>query len=95
MPVTLRAGDKSIKGTTVRISRKGFFVRSLRQKFVPGVPVDIEITIADMATFKLRGVVKYSRNSELMPRMNGMGIELTEMDPGYEEFMTVIERERG
>jgi Tfp pilus assembly protein PilZ len=94
LPATVRAGDKSTSGTTVRISRKGVFVRS-PQKFVPGVPVEIEITLPDMAVCKLKGVVMYARNADFLSRMNGMGIQFTEIDPGYEEFITIIERERG
>ncbi|MDA8090226.1 MAG: PilZ domain-containing protein [Nitrospiraceae bacterium] len=95
LPVTVSAGGKSISGDTVRISRKGLFVRT-QQSFVTGVPVDIEITLTDMTSCKLKGIIKHARNyGHFLPRLNGMGIQFTETDPGYEAFITAIERERG
>ena len=94
LPVTVRAGGHAIDCTTVRVSRKGFFVRSQRP-LISGVPVELEVTLADASPCKLRGVVKHTRKSDLMPRMNGMGIEFTQTDPRFEAFVAGIERERG
>ncbi len=86
LPVTISAGEKIVTGTTVRVSKRGFFVRT-QQSFAEGVPVEIVLSLTDIESCKLKGVVKYVRNFDLMPRQNGMGIELTERDDKYEEFI--------
>ena len=92
LPVTIRAGEKKVAGTTVRISKKGFFVRT-QDSFAAGVPVEIVLSLTDIDSCKLKGVVKYVRSCDFNPRQNGMGIELTERDGKYEEFITAVGRE--
>lgn len=87
------ADGKSVTGTTVRVSRKGFFVRA-QKCFVPGTPVTIGLTLSDTASCQVKGTIKYVRNFDLMPRLNGMGIELDGECPQYDELITTIERER-
>ncbi len=77
-------------GTTVRVSKRGFFVRT-QQSLAAGVPVEIVLSLTDIDSCKLKGVVKYVRNCDFMPRQNGMGIELTERDDKYEEFITAVD----
>ncbi len=91
LPVTISAGGKQMEGTTVRVSKKGIFVRT-QKSFIEGSAVDIEISITNTVTCKLKGVVKYARNIDLMRRQNGMGIELTTKDEAYEKFMSEVER---
>lgn len=91
LPVTISAGEAKMECTTVRLSKKGMFVRS-QKSFVEGSAVDIEISLTNAVTCKLKGVIKYARNCDLMRRQNGMGIELTEKNDAYEKFVSEVER---
>lgn len=86
LSVELRAGEHLFKGTTVRLSEKGFFVRS-QQCFSVGLPIDIILYLKDDVPCNLKGVVKFSQSTALLKKDNGMGIELTEKDKKYEEFV--------
>ena len=79
LPIDISFGDYVIRGTTVRVSEKGFFVRS-QVSFPVGTSVDINLHITDEWSCKLKGVIKYARKIRLLERQNGMGIELTEGD---------------
>lgn len=54
--------------------------------------MDIELLLTNTVTCKLKGVVKYARNCDLMKRQNGMGIELTKKNEAYEKFMSQVEK---
>jgi Tfp pilus assembly protein PilZ len=86
IPAELSVGDKTIAGTTVRMSEKGFFVRT-QTSFCVGTPVDVTLHLADNRSCVVRGIVKYARNIGIDKRQNGMGIELSEGDPQYREFI--------
>jgi Tfp pilus assembly protein PilZ len=86
IPAELSAGDRTIAGTTVRMSEKGFFVRA-QASFCVGTPVDVTLQLSDHRSCVLRGIVKYARNIGIDKRQNGMGIELSEDDPRYREFI--------
>jgi len=90
LPVTISAGGKKVTGTTVRVSKRGLFVRT-QQSFAAGVPVEIVLSLTGIDSCKLKGVVKYVRNYDFMLRQNGMGIELTERDDKYEEYITAVD----
>ncbi len=94
LPAEVRAGDLTFKGTTVRLSEKGFFIRS-QQSFQVGTPVEIMLHLAEESICRLRGVVRYSKAGDLFRRENGMGIEVTVKDAKYLEFIRVLEEERG
>ncbi len=90
LPVDISFGDDVIRGTTVRVSEKGFFVRS-QTSFRVGTLVDINLQLPDEYSCKLKGVIKYARKVNLLERQNGMGIELTEGDLKYLGFIRSFE----
>jgi hypothetical protein len=94
IPAELSFSGRMVRGTTVRISEKGFFVRS-QTSFPVGTPVEIALHLEDGGTCNLKGIIKYMRNFNIMMRDNGMGIELTEKDERYQEFIRTVEEERG
>ena len=94
IPAELSAGDRTIAGTTVRMSEKGVFVRA-QTSFCVGTPVDVTLQLSDHRSCVLRGIVKYARNISIDKRQNGMGIELTVKDQKYLEFIKTLEEERG
>lgn len=91
LPAEVSAGDQVLRGTTVRVSGKGFFVRS-QTSFCAGTPVDINLHLTDKDSCHLKGIVKYARSLNLLLRQNGMGIELTEKDPKYLKFIRSFEQ---
>lgn len=92
LPVVIKAGDTTVMGTTVRVSERGFFVRA-QQGFLIGSPVEITLNLTDDISCCLKGVVKYVRRTDFIQRDNGMGIELTEKDERYLEFIQKVETE--
>ncbi|MGC2063273.1 MAG: PilZ domain-containing protein [Thermodesulfovibrionales bacterium] len=92
LPVVIKAGEKIVEGTTVRVSEKGFFVRA-QQSFLAGSPVEIILTLTDDMSCRLKGVIKYARRIDFIRRDNGMGIELTETDERYREFIQKVKTE--
>jgi Tfp pilus assembly protein PilZ len=93
LPVEVGSGEYALSGITVRVSRKGVFVRS-QKSFRVGTPVEIVLHLTDIISCKLRGVVKYTRNVFEFRRHNGMGIEFTEMDQKYLDFINSIENDK-
>lgn len=89
LPVELMAGDLLLKGSTVRISEKGFFVRA-QKSFSAGTPVDITLHLTDDETCTMKGIIRHVRNIALLTRENGMGIELTAKDKKYEDYVKAI-----
>ncbi len=91
-PVVINAGGMSFKGTTVWLSRKGFFVRS-QKNFNEGIPVDITFHLTEDSTCSLKGTVRFAKSIELLRQKNGMGIELTEEDQNYISLVRSVEQE--
>lgn len=89
-PAEVSSNGEVCTGTTVWLSEKGFFVRS-HQSFGIGTPVEIILYLTEDATCVLKGVVKFAQRSALLNKDNGMGIELTEKNKIYKEFLKEIE----
>ncbi len=88
------AGNLQVKGTTVRVSESGFFVRT-QKPFNEGVEVDIALTLPDGTRSKLKGVVKYARRLDVLHLKNGMGIEITERDLPYTQMIDDLRNQQG
>jgi hypothetical protein len=91
-PVEVKAGDLLFKGTTVRLSERGMFVRS-QKNFIEGIPVDITIYLTEESSCCLKGIVKYARTMDLLRQKNGMGIEIIEKDQKFLEFIKSVEKD--
>jgi Tfp pilus assembly protein PilZ len=92
LPIEVCSGDITLRGTTVKLSEKGIFVRS-QKNFQEGVPVDLTIHLTEERSCSLKGIVKYVRNIDLLRPKNGMGIELTANDQRYIDFVRSVEKE--
>lgn len=90
LPAEIHFRDYMIQGITVRVSQKGFFVRSQRN-FPVGTSVAINLRLLDDSVCRLHGIVKYVRNVNLIERKNGMGIELIQGDRRFSEFMKSLQ----
>ncbi len=92
LPVEICSGESTISGITVRVSRKGLFVRS-QKSFCVGTPVEMILHITDEISCRLTGVVMHTRNIVELKRQNGMGIEFTGIDQAYLEVISSVEQE--
>lgn len=88
--IEVRANNTVIKGTTVRVSERGFFVRA-QTVFAVGTSVDIDLFISEERPCRLRGIIKFAERSAISVRQNGMGIELTETSPEYLKMIPSFE----
>ncbi len=82
LPVEVSAENRMIKGTTVRVSDKGFFVRA-QTVFSVGTSVNIDLYISEGKPCHLKGIIKFAEKAAITARQNGMGVELTEKSPEY------------
>jgi len=86
LEATFSSGGLSYRGILSNLSRNGLFIRTNRG-FAPGSTVDIELVMPDNTACRLRGVVKRTIKTPLSSMKNGMGIELTEKDASYLNFI--------
>ncbi|HET6516574.1 MAG TPA: PilZ domain-containing protein [Thermodesulfovibrionales bacterium] len=94
LPVEISSGHHSLKGTTIRISERGLFVRS-QKGFRVGIPVDITLHLTEDNLCRAKGIIRYVRSTHLSKQGNGMGIEFTETSYKYQEFIKAVEKEKG
>ena len=68
------------------LSERGLFIRT-RHGLGPGSTVDITLYLPDGKVSKLKGIVKRTIKTDFSGMKNGMGVELTERDSAYMEFV--------
>lgn len=83
------ADNKHYRGISSVLSMSGLFIRT-QHAFVPDTLVDIVMHLPDTTGVKLKGRVKYSINTPVVSVKNGMGIEITENDPQYINFVKTV-----
>ncbi len=86
------ASDRCFRGKTVRISETGIFVRS-QKSFGEGTQVNIRLWLPDGRESVMKGIVRYARMANFLPRQNGMGIEFTEKDATYMQFILSLSKD--
>jgi transposase len=89
LEATFSSGGLSFRGILSNISANGLFIRTNRG-FTPDTIVDIEVVMPDNRISLLKGVVKRTIKTPLTSTGNGMGIELTEKDAIYVNFVRSI-----
>ena len=93
LEVTFSSGGLSYRGILSNLSQNGLFIRTNRG-FAPGSTVDIQLVMPDNTVCRLRGVVKRTIKTPMSSMKNGMGIELTEKDAAYLNFMESFGQEK-
>ncbi len=63
------------------------------KSFQEGVRVDVRLELPDGKECTVKGIVKFARSVNFLPRQNGMGIELTENDDAYAQFIRRLKSE--
>jgi hypothetical protein len=83
----VRVDDKTFRGISSDLSEHGLFIRT-RRSLKPGIPLDMTIYLPGDKEARLKGIVRRAINSSLVK--NGVGVELTERDENYTEFLKTV-----
>ena len=81
------SGGLSFKGISSDISERGMFIRT-QHGFVPGTRIDIKLYLPDGSVANLKGIVRRTIKTPHHFIKNGMGVELTEVDNTFENFLS-------
>ena len=94
LEVTFSSGGLSYKGIVSNMSANGLFIRTNRG-FAPGTVLDVHVVMPGNTISSLRGIVRRTVKAPVTPAKNGMGIELTERDGAYIQFVDSSLHEQG
>jgi len=83
------AENKNYRGISSDLSISGLFIRT-NHAFVPDTLLDIVIHLPGSTAVKLKGRVRRSIKTPVVSLKNGMGVEITENDPRYLEFVKTV-----
>ena len=86
LEVTFSSGDFSYRGILSNISENGLFIRTNRG-LAPGTQLNIELLLPDHKVSLLKGTVRRTIKTPFSTMKNGMGVELTEKDALFTEFV--------
>jgi hypothetical protein len=86
LEVTFSSGGLSYRGILSNFSLNGLFIRTNRG-FAPNTILNIELIVPDGRICYLKGIVRRTTKTPILTQKNGMGIELTEKDPAYIQFL--------
>lgn len=85
LEVTFTTDESKFRGISSDLSARGLFIRT-QHGLNPGNVVDIEVYLPDGKIAHLQGVVRRTVKT-LSAIKNGMGIEVTERDENYLDFL--------
>lgn len=83
------SAGSSFRGTSSNLSEGGLFLRTIKP-LPTGTQVDVSIQLPDNTAARLRGTVRYSLKSVQSSWRSGMGIEISENDRHYVEFLNTF-----
>lgn len=79
----------SLRGTSSNLSESGLFLRTMKP-LPPDTQVDVSIQLPDNIVSRLKGTVRWSLKSAMRNGRSGMGIEITENDRYYVNFLNTL-----
>lgn len=83
------SGGSSFRGTSSNFSESGLFLRT--QKPLPAdTQVDVSIQLPDDNVSRIKGTVRWSLKSAMKHAKSGMGIEISEYDRHYVNFLNTL-----
>lgn len=85
----INVGNLTFNGISTNLSVRGLFIRT-QQPFKVGTVFDIKIYLPGDKFCKLKGVVKYSKRVMKFTYKNGMGIEITQKDENYINYLKTL-----
>ncbi len=86
LEVEFSAAGMSFKGISSNISERGLFIRT-QHGFVPGTKITIKLILPDGSVSTLKGIVRRTVKTIHTFIKNGMGVEILETDPAFENFL--------
>jgi Tfp pilus assembly protein PilZ len=92
LEVTFSSGGLQYTGISSDLSTGGLFIRT-QNGLMPGSEVEIEIYLPQHKLGRVKGVVRRTVKTSLSMIKNGMGVELTEKDQNYVDFVKSIHGE--
>ena len=87
LEVEFSAGEQTYKGISSDISIKGMFIRT-QHPFVRGTRIKIRLFLPDGEIAHLEAVVRRAIKTPHYFIKNGMGVEITKLDPVFESFLS-------
>ena len=89
LEVTFSSGSLQFRGISSDLSESGVFIRT-QNGLMPGTIVEIEVYLPEHKMGRLKGIVRRTVKTSLSMIKNGMGVELTEKDQNYLDFLKTI-----
>lgn len=86
LEVTFSSGGSKYRGISSDLSAGGLFIRT-QHGLAPGNPVDIEIYLPGEKIANIKGIVRRTVKTSFSLVKNGMGIEITERDSAFLDFL--------
>ncbi len=86
LEVEFSAAGKNYRGISSDLSRNGLYIRT-NHAFATGTLLDILMYLPDGTSCKVKGFVRRALKTPIVSIKNGMGIELTEKDNCYVEYL--------
>ncbi len=83
------SGGLSFRGISSDLSRNGLFVRTTKP-FSPGTMLDLTIHLPGNIASRLKGRVRWASKVGLVSGKNGMGIEITENDHNFANYINSL-----
>ncbi|HMK48983.1 MAG TPA: PilZ domain-containing protein [Thermodesulfovibrionales bacterium] len=85
--------NESYTGISSDFSENGLFIRTNRGCSANN-HIDIELIMPDNSVSSLKGIVRRTKKTPIPSIKNGMGIEITERDRRFVDFLRAIAEER-
>ena len=83
------SGDLSFRGTSSNLSESGLFLRTIKP-LPTNAEVEVSIQLPDDIVSRLKGTVRWSLKSAMKNGRSGMGIEISENDRHYVNFLNTF-----
>ncbi len=94
LEVKFSSGGNSFTGISSDLSENGIFIRT-KKGLAPGTNIYIDLVLPDGRISFLKGIVKRTFKTPISALKNGMGVEITEKDEIFSDFIKafVLKRE--
>jgi ribosomal protein S27E len=89
LEIEFEANNQNYRALTRNFSLNGMFIRT-NHAFSPGTFLTMLLHLPDGSISNLKGCVRNSMKTPIAPMKNGMGIELTEKDSVYINFILSV-----
>jgi hypothetical protein len=86
LEVKFSSGGNSFTGISSDLSENGIFIRT-KKGLAPGTTIYIDLVLPDNRISFLKGIVKRTFKTSISVLKNGMGVEITEKDEIFSDFI--------